>query len=104
MQKNNKKLNIMAIGAHPDDVEIGCGGTLALYAAQGHKITMLAFTSGNMGTLTVPPDQLAETRKKESIASANIIVLFTVISGSSLAVNESVVTSSKVTDAPVFTS
>ena len=31
-------MNVLAIGAHPDDVEINCGGTLAKYASQGHKV------------------------------------------------------------------
>ncbi len=31
-------MNILAIGAHPDDIEFGCGGTLAKYAQKGHNI------------------------------------------------------------------
>ena len=33
-------MNILAIGCHPDDLEIGCGGTLARYAKQGHTVIM----------------------------------------------------------------
>ncbi len=44
-----KKLNILAIGAHPDDIEIGCGGTLLKYAKAGHNINILVFTDGSFG-------------------------------------------------------
>ena len=66
-------MNILAIGAHPDDIEILCAGTLALYARQGHSVTIAPFTCGDMGDLEVPPEELARTRKAESEASASII-------------------------------
>lgn len=43
------KINILAIGAHPDDIEIGCGGTLIKYADQGHSVYMLIMTGGGQG-------------------------------------------------------
>ncbi len=66
-------MNILAVGAHPDDLEILCAGTLARYAEQGHRIFMGVFTSGNMGDLQVPPAKLAATRKAEAEASAAIL-------------------------------
>ncbi len=66
-------MNILAIGAHPDDIEILCAGTLARYAAQGHAIFIASFTSGNMGDLKIPPAELAATRKAEAEASAGIL-------------------------------
>ena len=52
-------MNILAIGAHPDDVEILCAGTLAIYERQGHAVTIVAFTCGNMGdTLSLPTNSL----------------------------------------------
>ena len=66
-------MNILAIGAHPDDIEILCAGTLALYAAQGHKIFMSIFTCGDMGDLNIRPEELARTRRTETEASAAII-------------------------------
>ncbi len=66
-------MNILAIGAHPDDIEILCAGTLARYAAQGHTIYMASFTSGNMGDLQVPPPELAAIRKAEAEASAGVL-------------------------------
>lgn len=42
-------MRILAIGAHPDDIEIGCGGTLLKYAEQGHQVTLLVMTQGTGG-------------------------------------------------------
>jgi LmbE family N-acetylglucosaminyl deacetylase len=42
-------MNILAIGAHPDDIEFGCGGTLIKYARAGHKVNMLVLTEGSFG-------------------------------------------------------
>jgi LmbE family N-acetylglucosaminyl deacetylase len=66
-------MNILAIGAHPDDIEINCAGTLARYARQGDRITIGVFTSGNMGDLRVPPAELARIRRAEAEAAAAVI-------------------------------
>lgn len=42
-------MNILAIGAHPDDIEFGCGGTLIKYAENGHNIFLLVLTVGSVG-------------------------------------------------------
>lgn len=42
-------MNILAIGAHPDDIEIGCGGTLLKHARAGHKVYLLVLTGGGVG-------------------------------------------------------
>ena len=47
-----KKINILAIGAHPDDIEFGCGGTLIKYRDKGHRIYLLVMTEGGMGAQT----------------------------------------------------
>ena len=44
------KLDVLAIGSHPDDVELGCGGTLALLSGQGLKVGILHLTPGEAGT------------------------------------------------------
>jgi len=56
-------MNILAIGAHPDDIEIGCGGTLIKYAQAGHDVYLLVMSSGEIGGNP-------ETRKKEQEDSA----------------------------------
>jgi LmbE family N-acetylglucosaminyl deacetylase len=42
-------MRILAIGAHPDDIEFGCGGTLVKYARQGHEVSLLVMTDGAAG-------------------------------------------------------
>lgn len=54
------KLDVLAIGAHPDDVELGCGGTLAVLARQGKKVGILHLTRGEMGTRGTPEERVAE--------------------------------------------
>ncbi len=44
-----KKMSVLAVGAHPDDIEIGCGATLAKYAANGHDIFLYILTYGSAG-------------------------------------------------------
>ena len=44
------KLDILAFGAHPDDVELGCGATIAKTVAQGKKVGIIDLTKGEMGT------------------------------------------------------
>ncbi len=44
------KVDILAFGAHPDDVELGCGGTIAKFIAEGKKIAVIDLTQGELGT------------------------------------------------------
>jgi LmbE family N-acetylglucosaminyl deacetylase len=44
-------VNVLAVGAHPDDVELGCGATLARHAHRGDAITILVMTDGGLGCL-----------------------------------------------------
>ncbi|MBN1562724.1 MAG: PIG-L family deacetylase [Anaerolineae bacterium] len=69
----DKKMRVLAVGAHPDDIEIRCGGTLARYAEMGHHVMMGYATNGNKGHRTIPPDELAQIREKESRAAAAVI-------------------------------
>lgn len=47
--KEINKMNILAIGAHPDDIEFGCGGTLIKYAQKKHNVYLLVLTCGEVG-------------------------------------------------------
>ena len=47
--ESEKKLNILMIGAHPDDCEIKAGGTIKLFADLGHNVRMISVTNGNAG-------------------------------------------------------
>lgn len=66
-------MRVLAVGAHPDDLEILCAGTLAKYAAQGHQVTMAVATNGEVGSSTLPKAEIAEIRKREAAASAAVI-------------------------------
>ena len=67
------KLRVLAVGAHPDDIEINCGGTLARFAGEGHHVMMAYATNGEKGHRTIPPEELAVIREKEARAAAAII-------------------------------
>lgn len=66
-------MRVLAIGAHPDDIDIRVGGTLSLYAQQGHEIFMCIVTNGNIGSVRLSKKEIAEKRRKEAQASADII-------------------------------
>ena len=65
--------SILAIHAHPDDVEILAGGTTALLAAAGHRLTIVTMTPGDCGSRELSPEQIAATRRGEAAASARRI-------------------------------
>lgn len=54
------RAEVLAIGAHPDDLELGCGGTVALLAAAGRRVALLHLTSGERGTRGTAATRLAE--------------------------------------------
>ena len=62
------QLDILAFGVHPDDVELGCSGTLLLANAEGKKIGIIDLTQGELGTRGT-----AETRMFEANAAAKIL-------------------------------
>jgi N-acetylglucosamine malate deacetylase 1 len=61
-------IDILAIGAHPDDVELACSGTLLHHAAMGHTFAIVDLTAGELGTRGT-----AETRAAEAAESAQIL-------------------------------
>lgn len=62
------KLDILAIGAHPDDIELSCSGTLAKEVERGKKVGILDLTRGELGTRGT-----AETRDQEAKDAAEIL-------------------------------
>lgn len=59
--------SVLAVGAHPDDIELGCGGALAKHVAAGHRVTMLVVTRGEEG----PGD--SDVRIKEQLRAAEVL-------------------------------
>jgi LmbE family N-acetylglucosaminyl deacetylase len=66
-------MRILAIHAHPDDVENLCAGTLALLGGQGHHITIATVTAGDCGALDTDNATTARIRKGEAAAAAGRI-------------------------------
>jgi bacillithiol biosynthesis deacetylase BshB1 len=64
------KLDVLALGAHPDDVEMSCSGTLLAAVAAGKKVGIVDLTRGELGTRGTP-----ETRAAESAAASKILQL-----------------------------
>jgi bacillithiol biosynthesis deacetylase BshB1 len=64
------KLDVLAIASHPDDVELGCAGTLIMEKSRGKRIGAIDLTRGELGTRGTP-----ELRAKEAAAAAKIIGL-----------------------------
>ena len=62
------KLDILVFGAHPDDAELGAGGTIAKEIALGKKVGIVDLTRGELGTRGS-----AEIRDKESAAAAKVL-------------------------------
>ena len=66
---------VLTIGAHPDDAEFGAGGTLARWAQEGCRISMLIVTDGSKGSWdpAVTPSDLAKVRAAEQVAAAETL-------------------------------
>ncbi|MDD3926043.1 MAG: PIG-L family deacetylase, partial [bacterium] len=64
---------ILAFGAHPDDIEFQCAGTLAKYADAGHKVGIVVATNGEVGSPVLSKSEIAAVRQREAKASAGVI-------------------------------
>lgn len=61
-------IDVLAFGAHPDDIELGCGGTLIKLSSAGYSVALIDMTQGEMGTRGT-----VEIRQQEAAAAATII-------------------------------
>jgi LmbE family N-acetylglucosaminyl deacetylase len=66
-------MNVLFVGAHPDDIETFCGGTAALYAEQGDRVFFCVATNGNVGSSTLSKEEIASVRHQEAINGAKLI-------------------------------
>jgi LmbE family N-acetylglucosaminyl deacetylase len=64
---------VLAFGAHPDDIEFLCAGTLAKYSQQGHAVGVAIATNGEVGSPTLSNAEIAAIRGKEARKSADLI-------------------------------
>ena len=68
-------LRVLVVTAHPDDMEFGCAGTLALWTDRGAEVTLCIATDGSTGTQDrdLMGERLSELRKQESRAAADVV-------------------------------
>ena len=59
-------MRVLAIGCHPDDVEIACAGTLIKCVKRGDKVITCHLSTGNLGHVIIPPDELTVIRREEA--------------------------------------
>lgn len=71
----------MAIGAHPDDIEIACSGTLAKCVKRGDTVIVCHVSNGNLGHVVIPPDELAEIRAAEAKKAGSLAGIEVVCAG-----------------------
>jgi bacillithiol biosynthesis deacetylase BshB1 len=67
-------VDVLAFGAHPDDVELGCGGTLAALARRGYRFGICDLTRGEAGTRGTPEERAAEAVRAAEILGATFRV------------------------------
>ena len=68
-----KTIRVLAIHAHPDDIEIQCAGTLALLKKAGCDITLATMTPGDCGSAELDSESIAAVRRSEAQASAELL-------------------------------
>ncbi|HKK41758.1 MAG TPA: PIG-L family deacetylase, partial [Bacteroidales bacterium] len=70
---SGKKLKVIVAGAHPDDPESGCGGTMALFASAGHEVIAAYLTRGEAGIPGKTHDEAASVRTAEATKACSIL-------------------------------
>ena len=71
--KDAEKLKVVAVGAHPDDSESGCGGTMALYADAGHEVVSVYLTRGEAGIPGMSYEEAGRLRTAEAEEACGIL-------------------------------
>jgi LmbE family N-acetylglucosaminyl deacetylase len=64
-------MNVLAVGAHPDDIELGCAGTLLAHAVQGDRISLLVLTTGEQGP-QASLSRMAEQERAAEVLGASL--------------------------------
>jgi len=70
---SEKKLKVVVVGAHPDDPETMCGGTMAIYANAGHEVISAYLTRGEAGIEGLTHDEAAKIRTAEAKTACDIL-------------------------------
>jgi LmbE family N-acetylglucosaminyl deacetylase len=80
-QEDSKRLKVVVAGAHPDDPESGCGGTIALYSRLGHEVTIIYLTRGEAGIPGKSAKEAAAIRTGEAQKACAILKAKPVFAG-----------------------
>lgn len=73
VERGARPLKVVCVGAHPDDPESGCGGTLARYSAEGHKVAIVYLTRGERGIAGKSLDESARIRTAEAETACKLL-------------------------------
>src|SRR5437016_407107 len=73
MPEASRRVKVVCVGAHPDDPESGCGGTLARYVDAGHRVTVVYLTRGEGGVRGKSQAEAARIRTAEAEAACKIL-------------------------------
>jgi len=73
-------MKVLAVGCHPDDLEIACGGTLHKYTQNGAEVVMCHVVNGNLGHAVIPPQELRDLRRIEAQNAGKVLGVKEVIS------------------------
>ena len=66
------KLDILAFGAHPDDIELGCGGTILKHINSGYSVGIVDLTKGELGTRGDKNIRAEETKKSNEVLKISV--------------------------------
>src|SRR5882757_7918975 len=75
------KMKVVVVGAHPDDPESGCGGTISRYSDLGHEVVIVYLTAGEAGIDGKSAGEAAAIRKAESRNACSILMSRPVFAG-----------------------
>ena len=64
-------VDLLVFGPHPDDLEIGLGGTIALHASRGHRVGLCDLTRGELGSNGTPDGRVAEAERAREVLGAS---------------------------------
>jgi len=73
LKESGKKLKVVVVGAHPDDPETGCGGTILLYTAEGHEVVSAYLTRGEAGIEGKSYAEASKIRTNEALEACKVM-------------------------------
>ena len=74
-------MNVLAIGCHPDDVEIACSGTLVKCRERGDRVVVCHVSDGDLGHVVIPPEELRVIRRQEACRAGEMVGIEVISAG-----------------------